>query len=480
MPDNLDQLQLALDFTKGGASCDDLSRRVWGAWGAGRIRDDDAELLQARLNQKRPKQREARGLDSLTRQVMRKSADDLDWTTRQFMRKHGLTRQRHLSVRLDAKPFRDALRDEFGVTKTGAAILLDLCDVPAGRDPDEVSFSLYRGHYEGPNRYKNPIYTYRKVKGATEQLRADDLVDAWISSPQHRGWQSYMIAKPETVERVRKILGGAKPPLAGPVEPIELRAADKSKLDYRESRDRQRDRRVVEMINEGIAGANIENTPVGLMRRIYNNGDFSHGGRFYAMGGGWQTLPKQAREAIKIDGEPVVELDYVAMHPTLIYAMFDKRPPADMYAISAWPRDLVKLAMLVVINADDPTEALHVIAKSNGRSDDPDKRDRELMQAVVSRPGSKEAYAMARKLMEDVAAYHAPIAEAFYTGIGTQLMAFDSGIAARVETEMLRRHGVTVLPVHDSFIVPESKAGLLRETMIKAAHEAGFSALSVK
>lgn len=304
----------------------------------------------------------------------------------------------------------------------------------------------------------------------------DGAIQSWVSASEYRGWQSFATATDETINRVRKITGGAKIPLAGPVDPIELRAADK--IDYRESRDRQRDRRVVDMLNEGVAGANIQNTRVGLLRRIFNR-NFSHGGRFYAMGGGWQTLSKQARSRIQIDGEPVVELDYVAMHPTLIYAMFDRPPPAVVYAIGAWPRDLVKLAMLAVINADNPNDALHVIAKSDGRSNNPEKRDRELMQALTM-PASNEAYTLARKLMEDVAAYHAPIAEAFYSGIGLKLMAIDSGIAARVMSEMLRRHGVTVLPVHDSFLVPESKAELLRETMIKAAHEAGFSALSVK
>ena len=41
-------------------------------------------------------------------------------------------------------------------------------------------------------------------------------------------------------------------------------------------------------------------------------------GRLYVQGGGVQLMPQDIRkDHLKIDGEPVVELDYSAMHPML-------------------------------------------------------------------------------------------------------------------------------------------------------------------
>ena len=44
---------------------------------------------------------------------------------------------------------------------------------------------------------------------------------------------------------------------------------------------------------------------------------------------------------------------------------------------------------------------------------------------------------------------------------------------------LMLRQGVVVLPVHDSFLVPASKAERLEEAMLKAAHQAGFMALQI-
>src|SRR4030095_8241907 len=50
-------------------------------------------------------------------------------------------------------------------------------------------------------------------------------------------------------------------------------------------------------------------------RRIFAP-DFSHHGRCYCAP---QNIPSDARANMLINGEPCVELDYSAMHPTLAY-----------------------------------------------------------------------------------------------------------------------------------------------------------------
>jgi hypothetical protein len=84
------------------------------------------------------------------------------------------------------------------------------------------------------------------------------------------------------------------------------------------------------------------------LRRVFNNGhtDFRHGGRL--TGGFWMDLPKVVRRRTIIIGDDrVIELDFNAMMPRLLYAHVGQPYPADQdpYAIPGVPpghRDGVK------------------------------------------------------------------------------------------------------------------------------------------
>jgi hypothetical protein len=63
--------------------------------------------------------------------------------------------------------------------------------------------------------------------------------------------------------------------------------------------------------------------PLDLSRRtlyrVFNNSSFKQGGRFY--GAWWQSVPREYRGLIRINGKPTVELDYRAIHPRILYAL---------------------------------------------------------------------------------------------------------------------------------------------------------------
>ena len=53
-------------------------------------------------------------------------------------------------------------------------------------------------------------------------------------------------------------------------------------------------------------------------RRIFNNGSFDEGGRFY--GGWWQRIDSSERRRIRLNNAPSKEMDYSALHVILAYA----------------------------------------------------------------------------------------------------------------------------------------------------------------
>lgn len=180
------------------------------------------------------------------------------------------------------------------------------------------------------------------------------------------------------------------------------------------------------------------------LARVFNE-DFEHGGRFY--GGWWIGLPKEYRGFIKIDGEPTSELDYSGHHISILYWMEDDMPEPELYFSDhyevidfdhAFRRSDIKIVLMIMLNA-------------------------------VSKPSTISACRLkgvsnAIDIIEAIEVVHRPIAHHFYTGIGTRLQNLDSKLAEQVMLKMIEQ-GVTVLPIHDSFIVKESEGVGLEEVM---------------
>ncbi len=121
----------------------------------------------------------------------------------------------------------------------------------------------------------------------------------------------------------------------------------------------------------------------------------------------------------------------------------------DPYVIGNWPRKLVKRAVMSLINAKDEKEAVGVVC---------DPRDGAV---ALTGPG---AHVRARNLIEDIKLRHAPVAHRFHRDQGIRLMRQDSELVVAI-LEAMRRRGVVVLPIHDSFISDTRYRGQLREEM---------------
>ena len=316
-----------------------------------------------------------------------------------------------------------------------------------------------------PRRYKNPLYTYRKIVSQVDFLHDLGLIEHDKCPPGWRGWQSAIRATDELRAICADVTNGQRLIIAKPAELILLRNEKGKLLDYRDNRDLDRMRRKLDRFNEALIGGDIDQTILAPMARIFNK-DFKRGGRFYAMGASWQNIKSEARQNLQIGGEPVAELDYCTLHPAILYAEAGAPLPTDCYDLAGWPRKLVKVAMLTLINAPTKQKARLSIAHNERMAD-------------VAEPGSQEAMRAADQLIDAIKRMHRPIAGSFHSDAGARLMSIDATMAETVMNIMLSK-GIVVLPVHDSFLVQASKASELEAAMLEAAHKAGYEALKVE
>ena len=195
-----------------------------------------------------------------------------------------------------------------------------------------------------------------------------------------------------------------------------------------------------------------------FVKRVFNNGSWALGGRFY--GGWWQQIGKELRADIMINDKPTVEIDYKSMHVTLLMAEIGQKANYDPYTLDevVFPnkngfdqRQAVKQLVLMAINANDRKTAYLAF-----RSDQ------------LTGHQSKKLTNVELSQLLDVFIERYPKLEPFLcTGKGLELMYIDSCIAEYI-IEHFTKLGIPILCVHDSFIVPYDHVLELRAMMFKA------------
>ena len=218
------------------------------------------------------------------------------------------------------------------------------------------------------------------------------------------------------------------------------------------------------------------------LTRIFNNSSWQMGGRYY---GDHQNTPSAIRRHFLINGEPVVELDYAALHARIVYAEAGVQFPLDKDPYGpkgSKLRKVNKLIMLRLFNVTDEASLKRCITKSGnpevaktyreykreyiaysrGRRTEP-KKPHSLKSYIAGMPpGTKGSEALA-----DLYRDH-PVIESRLKGadgsLGLYLQYKDSEIMTRVLSALVDEQ-VPALPVHDSVIVPASKKELARQVM---------------
>ncbi len=163
------------------------------------------------------------------------------------------------------------------------------------------------------------------------------------------------------------------------------------------------------------------------------------------------------RQYILLNGEPVVELDFSALHIRIFYHMQGIDYREDPYrAICDRPdeRRIYKLVQLIAINAEDEKNAVMAI------------REQLRKNGIWEELTDERILKRLRRFKEG----HPAIGKYLNAGIGLTLQNLDGKITDRVLTVMTGE-GIPCLPVHDSYIVPRPHRALLEEVMSQAYEE---------
>ncbi|MEN0654072.1 MULTISPECIES: hypothetical protein [Hyphobacterium] len=186
------------------------------------------------------------------------------------------------------------------------------------------------------------------------------------------------------------------------------------------------------------------------LRRAFLDGRLDRGGRYF--GGFWQTLKKDVRRsALHLNGEPVVELDYVSAFPRIAYGMAGAElPEGDPYDIPGIGRE----------HRAGAKKALNALLW----------RESAMKQVPDGTRHLFPAHLKGRDVERLIREHHAPIAHLFGTRAGANIMFLESEVLRVVMGELMEL-GIPFLPIHDAVLVPLSSREVAQKVMLKAFRE---------
>ena len=369
------------------------------------------------------------------------------------------------------------------------SILEDLWRDTLSFPPTESLINLRSGYYSEAPRYRDRRLTYKQTKAAFNGMLGCRFIEitnrGYYSRERGAGGLTRYIPTDRLAERFEELEGHPafviQPDLDQEViilrDKIDDRQVD---VDYRDTPKTERYRSNLRQINEFFlkhwVDLRIKDTevqrlaqrvlqdkdkePIDLSRRtlarIFTNGSFEEGGRFYR--GWWQNVPSEYRQYITIDEDITTEYDYSQLSPHMLYFGYNREiGNEDAYdrVLDGEHRDIVKQAFNAMVQA------------SSSLRQKPEKINLDEVDMSWS--------ALRDKILNS----HKPIEDLFFKGIGNKLQYKDSCIAEGIMLQFVHENQVT-LPIHDSFIMRKGYASHLEEAMRRAFYEEFGSDIKIK
>lgn len=187
-----------------------------------------------------------------------------------------------------------------------------------------------------------------------------------------------------------------------------------------------------------------------------------------------QSLSKDVRRTMLIDGEEVAELDFSAMAIRMLYQLARRNERSDVY----WPdrifttsyakkpglsksggsllRGFVKRATNICLNASSRTKAVQAVRKALIDSPDTKFLSHSVYQIEKLKPST---------LVDRIVETHPKVAHRFFSGVGMELMTVDGQIMIAILEQFVLQAAKPALPIHDSLICKASDAELAKKIM---------------
>jgi len=348
-----------------------------------------------------------------------------------FVRKPNIKRERQ---------FIDCLR----------SILLNLIRMRVNDAGMAVGIASGKGRLNAEKRYRPDFMSVSYFRQALSILLDQDIMTQ--DAPGYQNGEFAQVARYSLTDTGADLLPVSSIMLGEfkrgePTESIILKDDTKRLMGYKDTARTNGMRNALSRINDVLCAADLDiarqsRIDVGLdcepiernarLYRVFNNGTFNHGGRYY--GGWWQLEGKHARKHITIDGLPTAEADFTGLHAAILFSEFGITIPDDPYALvpgvkgNAILRQHAKITFVALLNAKSmrPEEPRNFDCVAHGIT------AAEFRQLVI------DAYPM--------------LPGVFGSEAGWVLQRKDSELAERIMLHFVDK-GVPILPIHDSFIV---------------------------
>lgn len=235
-----------------------------------------------------------------------------------------------------------------------------------------------------------------------------------------------------------------------------LQGQPASPVDYPETTETIALRAEVQRITSHLARQRIElhgsvMPPAVLARRFLlrqpsDPPAFKLHGRLY--GAFWESLPARERIGLRINGEPVADLDFASMFPALAYAQIGiAMPDGDPYGLPGLEKHRagVKAALSAVLASQRP-----------------------LMKLPSDIAPKLPGWCTARRFREVLLSHHPALAPLLYRDCALELMFTESQILMRVLATLVEA-GIPALPMHDGIMVAASQVQAATTAMVESS-----------
>lgn len=228
------------------------------------------------------------------------------------------------------------------------------------------------------------------------------------------------------------------------------------------------------------------NLPDQSYKRVFID-NLTTGGRWYNSIGSIQTMDKTLRPFLQIDGQDLVELDYCAIHPSMLYEQIGAKLSFDFdpYGVDLWEdyvdaeaveqyklkhgkvtydpgRNLVKMAVMVGLNSNDFKQATRALSQHFGRDKSKWGKANEYKSKYF---GLFEVDW--KGVLRSVQEHNSLISDKFFSDQGVHLQYLDSEILDTIICDTLAIDEI-LLPWHDGLMVKKEIADQVEEFMYKA------------